>query len=108
MGQWDAFYNLADYKTGFGGAFGVQTDRVDNSALGWDHTEKLQQHESQKVDKTLNKRGEFDHDQGIVGTNYVKTKPDSKYNTVRQCLVSISPCYLIILSSRKKGLESKK
>merc|ERR1711874_903696 len=65
-----------DYKTGFGGAFGVQTDRVDNSALGWDHTEKLQQHESQKVDKSLNKRGEFDHDQGIVGTNYVKTKPD--------------------------------
>lgn len=33
---------------GFGGKFGVQTDRQDKSALGWDHQEKLQLHESQK------------------------------------------------------------
>ena len=26
-----------DYKTGFGGQYGVQADRVDKSALGWDH-----------------------------------------------------------------------
>ena len=37
-----------DYVKGFGGKFGVQTDRQDKSALGWDHQEKLQQHESQK------------------------------------------------------------
>lgn len=41
-----------DYKTGFGGQFGVQTDRVDKTALGWDHKEKLQAHESQKDYKT--------------------------------------------------------
>uniref|UniRef100_A0A8C9ZZS3 Cortactin n=1 Tax=Sander lucioperca TaxID=283035 RepID=A0A8C9ZZS3_SANLU len=38
----------ADYVKGFGGKFGVQTDRQDASALGWDHQEKLQLHESQK------------------------------------------------------------
>ena len=38
----------ADYKTGFGGKFGVQTDRVDKSALSWEHHEKVEKHESQK------------------------------------------------------------
>ncbi|XP_031735933.1 src substrate cortactin-like, partial [Anarrhichthys ocellatus] len=38
----------ADYVKGFGGKFGVQTDRQDKSALGWDHQEKPQLHESQK------------------------------------------------------------
>lgn len=37
-----------DYVKGFGGKFGVQTDRQDKCALGWDHQEKLQLHESQK------------------------------------------------------------
>lgn len=37
-----------DYKTGFGGVFGVQTDRVDASAAGWDHLEKVPKHSSQK------------------------------------------------------------
>lgn len=37
-----------DYKTGFGGKFGVQTDRQDKSAAGWDHVEKVEKHESQK------------------------------------------------------------
>ena len=32
---------LADYKTGFGGQFGVQTDRVDKNAVGWEHNEKV-------------------------------------------------------------------
>jgi cortactin len=39
---------IADYKTGFGGKFGVQSDRVDKSALSWEHHEKLEKHESQK------------------------------------------------------------
>lgn len=37
-----------DYSTGFGGKYGVQTDRKDKSALGWEHQEKLEKHESQK------------------------------------------------------------
>ncbi len=37
-----------DYKTGFGGKFGVQSDRVDKSALGWEHIEKVEKHQSQK------------------------------------------------------------
>ena len=39
---------ISDYTKGFGGKFGVQTDRQDKSAVGWDHQEKLQLHESQK------------------------------------------------------------
>ena len=39
---------FSDYKTGFGGQFGVQKDRVDKSALGWDHVEKVEKHDSQK------------------------------------------------------------
>ena len=40
--------NFSDYSKGFGGKFGVQTDRKDASAVGYDHQEKLEQHESQK------------------------------------------------------------
>ena len=42
------FYHCPDYKTGFGGNFGVQSDRVDKSAVGWEHHEKVDKHESQK------------------------------------------------------------
>jgi cortactin len=38
---------VVDYAVGFGGKFGVQADRQDKSAVGWDHHERLQQHESQ-------------------------------------------------------------
>ena len=37
-----------DYKTGFGGKYGVQTDRMDKSSVGWDHVEKVEKHVSQK------------------------------------------------------------
>ena len=37
-----------DHSKGFGGKFGVQTDRKDASAVGYDHQEKLEKHESQK------------------------------------------------------------
>lgn len=36
-----------DYSHGFGGKFGVQEDRKDASAVGWDYVEKPQHHESQ-------------------------------------------------------------
>lgn len=47
------FIVYADYVKGFGGKFGVQTDRQDKCALGWDHQEKLHLHESQKGAFTL-------------------------------------------------------
>lgn len=37
-----------DYKDGFGGKYGIQNDRQDKSAVGWDHQETVQKHESQK------------------------------------------------------------
>ena len=38
----------SDYSEGFGGKYGVQSDRVDESAVGWEHREELSKHESQK------------------------------------------------------------
>ena len=42
------FIRSLDYAYGFGGVHGVQTDRVDKTAVGWDHIEKLEKHESQR------------------------------------------------------------
>jgi hypothetical protein len=36
-----------DHSKGFGGKFGVQTDRKDQSATGWDEREQMAKHESQ-------------------------------------------------------------
>lgn len=43
------FFSLSfsDYKKGFGGQFGVQSDRKDKSAAGWEEHEKVAKHESQ-------------------------------------------------------------
>ena len=41
-----------DHSKGFGGKYGVENDRVDKSAHGWAHREKLEQHESQKGKET--------------------------------------------------------
>ena len=44
------YYHVAfsDYKSGFGGKFGVQTERQEPSAVGFDYKEKLAKHESQQ------------------------------------------------------------
>lgn len=39
---------ILDHSSGFGGKYGVQKDRVDQSAVGYDHQEKLAAHASQK------------------------------------------------------------
>ena len=44
----DALFYYTDYKAGFGGKYGIQNDRQDKSAVGWDHQEAVQKHESQK------------------------------------------------------------
>ena len=45
--------HFSDYSSGFGGKFGVQNDRLDKSAVGWDHVEKVEKHDSQKGRKFL-------------------------------------------------------
>ena len=71
-----------DYKTGFGGQYGVQADRVDKSAVGWDHREQVAKHESQARQQDFKAgfsgAGAGAESAGPVGTNYVKTKPDSE------------------------------
>lgn len=37
-----------DYSKGFGGKYGVENDKVDKSAVGWQYKEKLPLHPSQK------------------------------------------------------------
>lgn len=39
---------ISDHKIGFGGKFGIQKDRVDKSAVGYEHHEHIEKHESQK------------------------------------------------------------
>ena len=39
-------------STGYGGKFGVMEDRQDKSAMGWEYSEKMSKHDSQKDYKT--------------------------------------------------------
>lgn len=43
---------VADYKRGFGGQYGVELERQDQCALGYEHKESLAKHESQKGTET--------------------------------------------------------
>lgn len=42
------FFFVLDYSYGFGGKYKIQKDRVDKSAVDWNHHEKIEKHESQK------------------------------------------------------------
>ncbi|VDN28227.1 unnamed protein product [Gongylonema pulchrum] len=68
------FYARGHYKKGFGGKFGIQEDRVDKSALGWDAHDKLQQHESQTGKILINPLGE------IARTNYLFLQKRLKFH----------------------------
>ena len=90
MYECETFFSV-DYKTGFGGEFGVQGDRVDKSALGWEHHEDLNKHESQtdyakgfggkfgvQTDRIDKNAHTFEEEPGVVGSTYQKTRPDGK------------------------------
>ena len=48
--KWE--YLIEDVENGFtGGQFGVQKDRVDKCAAGWDEKSELSKHQSQKGTK---------------------------------------------------------
>lgn len=78
-----------DYSVGFGGKFGVQTDRQDKSAVGWEYHEAPQKHESQtdhkvgfggkfgvQTDRMDKSAVTFNDEPTRVGTTYTKVKPD--------------------------------
>lgn len=71
-----------DYAIGFGGKFGVQTDRQDSSALGWNHVEKVEKHESQKGEE-----------KSPLGLSICRTVPamDSIF-VAGPILASVQPC----------------
>lgn len=48
IGKVDKHCSQKDYSSGFGGKFGIETDRQDQSAAGWDHIERVEKHQSQK------------------------------------------------------------
>lgn len=71
---------FSDYATGFGGKYGVQKDRQDGSAVGFDHTEKLSKHSSQK-----------DYSTGFGGKYGVQS---DRKDEVRRCLIHIIYFYM--------------
>ncbi|KAG6937918.1 cortactin, partial [Chelydra serpentina] len=81
-----------DYKSGFGGKFGVQTERQDPSAVGFEYKEKLAKHESQQdyskgfggkygVQKDrMDKNASTFEDIEKLSSTYQKTKPVEAVN----------------------------
>ena len=83
-----------DYKVGFGGKFGVQTDRQDKSAAGWDHIEKVEKHESQ-VDHKKGFGGKYGvgvQDKSAVGWEHHEKvdKHESQKGSVFSSIPSLS------------------
>lgn len=85
----NSIFTLSDYSKGFGGKFGVQEDRKDKSAVGWDHIESVEKHESQtdhkkgfggkfgvQSDRMDKSAVGFQAEPDKVGTSYSKVKPD--------------------------------
>lgn len=60
-------HSSQQFSVGYGGKFGVQQDRVDKSAVGFDHVEELHKHSSQK-----------DYAQGFGGKYGVNTDRKDK------------------------------
>ena len=67
--------DFADYKTGFGGKYGVQNDRVDKCAVGWEHKEDLTKHESQKGIVCIQNLFQF-----IMDSNVTNQQSKTKYD----------------------------
>lgn len=42
-----------DYSKGFGGKYGVEKEKVDRAAVGYDYEGRTEKHQSQKGDRTL-------------------------------------------------------
>ncbi|KAJ6220071.1 hypothetical protein RDWZM_005883 [Blomia tropicalis] len=53
-----AHVSQKDHSVGFGGKFGIQKDRIDKSAAGWEYHEKVTKHSSQ-VDASKGFGGKF-------------------------------------------------
>lgn len=41
-------YTTSDYSKGFGGRYGVERDKVDKAAVGFDYKSQAEKHDSQK------------------------------------------------------------
>lgn len=48
----DAVAARSDYSKGFGGKFGVEREKVDKAALGYDYRSETEKHQSQKGEAT--------------------------------------------------------
>ncbi len=94
-----------DYATGFGGKYGVQSDRKDKSAVGWDHVEQVDKHDSQK-DYKSGFGGQYGVqkdrvDKSAVGWDHVEDveKHQSQKGVIGHPIVSIHRCIHLILRS---------
>ena len=64
---------FSDHSKGFGGKYGVQTDRVDESAKGWSEHTKTELHGSQ-----------LDHKKGFGGKFGVEADKQDKVESERE------------------------
>ena len=94
----------SDYKVGFGGKFGVQTDRQDKSAAGWDHIEKVEKHESQ-VDHKKGFGGKYGvgvQDKSAVGWEHHEKvdKHESQKGSVSSSSLLLPFCDVLFILDR--------
>lgn len=61
---------LSDYSKGFGGKYGVETEKVDKAALGFDYKGETEKHESQRGEEE-----KLHHQHQFIGTPTHLTSP---------------------------------
>ena len=50
---------LSDYSKGFGGKYGVEKEKVDKAAMGYDYKGETEKHQSQKGDPSMAPHNHF-------------------------------------------------
>uniref|UniRef100_A0A8C0RT67 Src substrate cortactin n=1 Tax=Canis lupus familiaris TaxID=9615 RepID=A0A8C0RT67_CANLF len=73
---------FSDYKAGFGGRFGVQSERQDSCAVGFDYKERLAKHESQQ-----------DYSKGFGGKYGVQKDRMDKNASTFEDVAQVAPAY---------------
>ena len=99
-----------DYKKGFGGSFGIQTDRVDKSAHGWEFVESVDKHASQTGETPLPCLSEVTilyRPKNIYPFFRKKTPKNLSFETKITPILSLKPYFCVLLGHKTpKFLQS--
>lgn len=58
--------SIVDYSHGFGGRYGVEKDKRDKAALGYDYKGETEKHESQRGKLELERREVTEHPRALA------------------------------------------